>query len=215
MLNRNFDLLGIDPGRIHGLILSHGHRDHYGGLAGFVAHHRTRMRDDLGLYVGAEDVFREKWIKGAGDQMASWGALDRTALTAQNVAPVCCGHAHALDGAFTTGYIARNSFERGSGGTMAGEGHLRLLQPLGNAIAAIDHIGHAVDEEDVGRIGAPGGDARPAFAAEDDPARSLGLACGERGRGVKRPCGAGRTQQRELQQVTAVHLTAASFQGLD
>ena len=29
----NFDLLGIEPERLNGLILSHGHRDHYGGLA--------------------------------------------------------------------------------------------------------------------------------------------------------------------------------------
>jgi 7,8-dihydropterin-6-yl-methyl-4-(beta-D-ribofuranosyl)aminobenzene 5'-phosphate synthase len=36
IINRNFDLLGIDPTRINGLILSHGHRDHFGGLDGFV-----------------------------------------------------------------------------------------------------------------------------------------------------------------------------------
>lgn len=135
VLNRNFDLLAIDPSCINGLILSHGHRDHYGGLAGFVAHYRTRMRDDLGLYVGAEDVFREKWIKAAGDQMASWGALDRTAITAQNVAPVCCGHPHALKGAFTTGYIERNSFERTSGGTMVtSEDHFTDAEQRGRLV---------------------------------------------------------------------------------
>ena len=32
ILNRNFDFLNIDPVRLNGLILSHGHRDHYGGL---------------------------------------------------------------------------------------------------------------------------------------------------------------------------------------
>ena len=47
VLVRNFDLLGIEPERLNGLILSHGHRDHYGGLPGFVAHYRDRMRDDL------------------------------------------------------------------------------------------------------------------------------------------------------------------------
>jgi 7,8-dihydropterin-6-yl-methyl-4-(beta-D-ribofuranosyl)aminobenzene 5'-phosphate synthase len=44
VLIRNFDLLDLDPGRIDGLILSHGHRDHYGGLEGFVNHYRSRMR---------------------------------------------------------------------------------------------------------------------------------------------------------------------------
>ena len=37
VLLRNFGLLGIEPERLNGLILSHGHRDHYGGLPGFVA----------------------------------------------------------------------------------------------------------------------------------------------------------------------------------
>ncbi len=118
VLNRNFDLLGIDPARIHGLILSHGHRDHFGGLDGFVQHYRTHMRDDLSLFVGGEDVFREKWLKEKDQEPESWGVLDRTALTAQHVAPICCGAPHALDGAFTTGYIERNSFETVSGGTL-------------------------------------------------------------------------------------------------
>src|SRR5579884_2475917 len=39
ILLRNFMLLGIEPETLNGLILSHGHRDHFGGLAGFVAHH--------------------------------------------------------------------------------------------------------------------------------------------------------------------------------
>jgi 7,8-dihydropterin-6-yl-methyl-4-(beta-D-ribofuranosyl)aminobenzene 5'-phosphate synthase len=44
VLVRNFALLGIEPERLNGLILSHGHRDHYGGLTGFVAHYRDRSR---------------------------------------------------------------------------------------------------------------------------------------------------------------------------
>ena len=41
ILNRNFDLLDIDPAKLSGLILSHAHRDHYGGLDGFIGHFRT------------------------------------------------------------------------------------------------------------------------------------------------------------------------------
>lgn len=126
ILNRNFDLLGIETGKLNGLILSHGHRDHYGGLQGFVSQHRDHMNEDMSLYVGAEDAFREKWIKGhlpghehEPPQPISWGALDRTALTAQLIAPVCCGTPHVLsDSAFTSGYIERNSFEEVTGGTM-------------------------------------------------------------------------------------------------
>jgi 7,8-dihydropterin-6-yl-methyl-4-(beta-D-ribofuranosyl)aminobenzene 5'-phosphate synthase len=119
VLNRNIDLLNVDPTKINGLVLSHGHRDHYGGLSGFVAQYRTRMPTDLALYVGGEDVFREKWIRAGKDgKMASWGTPDIIGLSAQNVAQVCCGSPHALEGPFTTGYIERQSFENVTGGTM-------------------------------------------------------------------------------------------------
>ena len=51
IINRNFGLLNIDPARLSGLILSHGHRDHYGGLDGFVNRYRGEMGDDMSLYV--------------------------------------------------------------------------------------------------------------------------------------------------------------------
>src|SRR5262249_11243409 len=51
---RNADLLDIDPAKIDGLILSHAHRDHFGGLTGFVMQHRSRMRQDLCFYNGGE-----------------------------------------------------------------------------------------------------------------------------------------------------------------
>jgi 7,8-dihydropterin-6-yl-methyl-4-(beta-D-ribofuranosyl)aminobenzene 5'-phosphate synthase len=112
VLIRNFELLDLDPGRIDGLILSHGHRDHYGGLEGFVNHYRSRMRSDLRLFAGGEGNFREKWIKRRGADPVSWGLLDRKALEAVAVGTVCCDTPHALSGAFTTGHIPRQSFER-------------------------------------------------------------------------------------------------------
>jgi 7,8-dihydropterin-6-yl-methyl-4-(beta-D-ribofuranosyl)aminobenzene 5'-phosphate synthase len=90
VLIRNFDLLDLDPGRIDGLILSHWHRDHYGGLDGFVNHYRSRMRSDLRLFAGGEANFREKWIKRRGVDPVSWGQLDRKALEAAAVGTLCC-----------------------------------------------------------------------------------------------------------------------------
>jgi len=112
VLIRNFTLLGIEPERANGLILSHGHRDHYGGLPGFVAHYRDRMRDSIQLFAGGKETFREKWVGSRAEEPVSWGALDRTTLEAARVDTVCCGTAHALEGPFTTGNIARQSFER-------------------------------------------------------------------------------------------------------
>jgi 7,8-dihydropterin-6-yl-methyl-4-(beta-D-ribofuranosyl)aminobenzene 5'-phosphate synthase len=117
IINRNFDLLGIDPKKIDGLILSHAHRDHFGGLSGFVMQYRSRMPTDLALYVGGEDAFREKWV-GKKEDPISWGAVDRIWLTAQKVIPKCCNDPHDIKHAFTTGYIERNSFETVTGGSM-------------------------------------------------------------------------------------------------
>jgi 7,8-dihydropterin-6-yl-methyl-4-(beta-D-ribofuranosyl)aminobenzene 5'-phosphate synthase len=112
ILLRNVDLLGVEVGRLNGLILSHGHRDHYGGLDGFVAHHRGAMRDDIRLFAGGAENFREKFLAQGDEEPRSWGALDRAALEAQQVACVTCEAPRALDGPFTTGRIARRSFER-------------------------------------------------------------------------------------------------------
>lgn len=135
ILNRNVDLLDIDLRKLNGMILSHGHRDHYGGLVGFVTQHRTHMRDDLALYIGGETIFREKWIgSGEGKEPVSWGALDRTALAAQNVTPVCCGLPQVLEGPFTTGEIERTSFEKVTGGTKVRYDHYNERERRGELV---------------------------------------------------------------------------------
>jgi len=111
ILLRNFDLLGIDAAKLDGLILSHAHRDHFGGLVGFVRQHRPAMKSDLKLYAGGDLIFREKWLGSRDGEPRSWGALDEAALAAAHIETVCCDHAHALEGAFTTGMIERSSFE--------------------------------------------------------------------------------------------------------
>jgi 7,8-dihydropterin-6-yl-methyl-4-(beta-D-ribofuranosyl)aminobenzene 5'-phosphate synthase len=130
ILLRNFDLLGIDAARLDGLILSHAHRDHYGGLVGFVEHHRAAMRGDLKLYAGGDLVFREKWLGSRDREPVSWGRLDGDALAAAHVETVCCEDAHALAGPFTSGRIARTSFEQVLPNT--------LIEPT-----ALDHFSEA------------------------------------------------------------------------
>ena len=142
VLIRNFELLDLDPARIDGLILSHGHRDHYGGLEGFVSHYRARMRSDLRLFAGGEANFREKWVKRRDGDPVSWGALDRKALEAADIGTVCCDTPHALVGAFTTGHIPRQSFERVLENTLVesgdqastGEGHFTEAERQGRLV---------------------------------------------------------------------------------
>jgi 7,8-dihydropterin-6-yl-methyl-4-(beta-D-ribofuranosyl)aminobenzene 5'-phosphate synthase len=133
IINRNFELLNIDPAKINGLILSHGHLDHFGGLQGFVKQHRAQMRDDIALYVGGETVFRTKWIKEGGEPMP-WCTLDRAALEAQKVLPVCCPKPQALDGPFTSGYIERTSFEEVTGGSLVADDHFTDAERAGRLV---------------------------------------------------------------------------------
>ncbi len=133
IINRNFELLGIDPAAINGLILSHGHRDHFGGLDGFVRQHRAGMREDLALYVGGETIFRPKWIKEGGEPQL-WGAVDRDALQEKKVMSVCCPTPHALEGAFTSGYIERTSFEEVTGGSWVADDHYTEAERQGKLV---------------------------------------------------------------------------------
>jgi 7,8-dihydropterin-6-yl-methyl-4-(beta-D-ribofuranosyl)aminobenzene 5'-phosphate synthase len=140
VLIRNFALLDLDPGRIDGLILSHGHRDHYGGLEGFVGHHRAQMQPEVKLFAGGESAFHEKWIKRRGADPVSWGVLDRAAIEMAEVGTVCCDGARALLGPFTTGPIARRSFERVLDSTLvepaadAGPDHFTAAERLGRLV---------------------------------------------------------------------------------
>jgi 7,8-dihydropterin-6-yl-methyl-4-(beta-D-ribofuranosyl)aminobenzene 5'-phosphate synthase len=56
-LVNNIDLQGIDPAALDALVLSHGHYDHFGGLAGFLQRHASKLKHSLPLYVGGEDCF--------------------------------------------------------------------------------------------------------------------------------------------------------------
>jgi 7,8-dihydropterin-6-yl-methyl-4-(beta-D-ribofuranosyl)aminobenzene 5'-phosphate synthase len=110
-LNHNLELLGVDVGKLDGLILSHGHLDHFGGLMGFLEKYRGKMREDLPLYTGGEDNFCYRYTK-EGDKFAPFGLLDRRELAAQRVRAVLSEEPMILDGhAFTTGAVPRASIE--------------------------------------------------------------------------------------------------------
>jgi len=112
-LLNNMEQVGVDGNRIQGLIMSHGHYDHFGGLLGFLEKHRASLPADLTLYAGGEDNFcLRKQATGTPGHFSDWGVLDRNDLEKYRVKVVTCEQPTVVMGhAFTTGTIKRTSFE--------------------------------------------------------------------------------------------------------
>ncbi len=83
-LNHNLRELGLDPARLDALALSHGHRDHFGGLMGFLHAYRRFMRKDLPFY-GGVDHFLPRFHERDGDHIYT-GRLDREEIERYDVA---------------------------------------------------------------------------------------------------------------------------------
>lgn len=113
-LLNNMEILGIDGAKMQGLIMSHGHFDHFGGLLGYLEKYRSQLPGDLALHVGGEDNFcNRKNQSGAPGHFSDWGVLDRRDLEKHRVRVVNCEKPTVVMGhAFTTGTIERKSFER-------------------------------------------------------------------------------------------------------
>ncbi|HLZ04440.1 MAG TPA: MBL fold metallo-hydrolase [Bradyrhizobium sp.] len=111
-LVNNANLVGIDPGALDALVLSHGHYDHFGGLAGFLKQNNGKLKAKLPIYVGGEEAFcSREWT--APPIRGDFGALDRKALENANVAVTYAeGPALVADHGFTTGHIGQTSFEK-------------------------------------------------------------------------------------------------------
>jgi 7,8-dihydropterin-6-yl-methyl-4-(beta-D-ribofuranosyl)aminobenzene 5'-phosphate synthase len=111
-LINNTDLIGIDPAQLDALVLSHGHYDHFGGLAGFLRHNKGKLKAKLPIYIGGEEAFcSREWT--APPARGDFGTLDRKALENADLA-VTYAEGPALVGGhgFTTGQIGQASFEK-------------------------------------------------------------------------------------------------------
>lgn len=111
-LVNNFNLMGIDPRELDALILSHGHYDHFGGLAGFLKQNNGKLKAKLPIYIGGEEAFcSREWT--APPVHGDFGVLDRQAMQEADLAVTYAeGPALVADHGFTTGQIGQASFEK-------------------------------------------------------------------------------------------------------
>jgi 7,8-dihydropterin-6-yl-methyl-4-(beta-D-ribofuranosyl)aminobenzene 5'-phosphate synthase len=111
-LVNNSNLVGIDPAGLDALVLSHGHYDQFGGLAGFLQKNKGKLKPKLPIYIGGEEAFcSREWT--APPVRGDFGALDRKALQNADLAVTYAEGPTLVAGhGFTTGQIGQGSFEK-------------------------------------------------------------------------------------------------------
>jgi 7,8-dihydropterin-6-yl-methyl-4-(beta-D-ribofuranosyl)aminobenzene 5'-phosphate synthase len=141
----NLDLLtqdyAVDLGAIRGLVLSHGHWDHFGGLCGFLEQKRNALPADTKLYAG-EDAFLHRWRVPTQGEQTDMGVLDEAFIRGRNVEIVRVKSPELLGGqVLVSGEIARvTPYEKGSPMWQATKDGRNVVDNLDGEQALVYHL---------------------------------------------------------------------------
>jgi 7,8-dihydropterin-6-yl-methyl-4-(beta-D-ribofuranosyl)aminobenzene 5'-phosphate synthase len=113
-LFNNYRALGVEPTRADALVISHGHRDHYGALTELASAWQGKLKPGLALYAGGEDTFCHRVSVAPTGATTDQGQLDRGALEGRGINVVLAKQPTVIAGqVFTSGQIQRTiDFEK-------------------------------------------------------------------------------------------------------
>jgi len=105
----NMGLLDVDLSRVDALGLSHGHFDHWGGLAGILKQNRSKMRKDTPLYVGDETFAHRFSIRPGTHEPIDIGQLRREEVESFGTVNIVgiSNPVEVIPGCYYTGNIER------------------------------------------------------------------------------------------------------------
>jgi metal-dependent hydrolase (beta-lactamase superfamily II) len=151
-LSRNYQALKIEPSSVDGLILGHGHADHYGGFLDLASATPEWADRGLSLYAGGEDTFCRPWTVTPDGTRSGGVQLSNMDVQARGIGIILAKDPTVVAGhALVSGQIARTTdFETDVGvEELAQANPTSDGKPTGRSVTLLDRQRRASPIEDV------------------------------------------------------------------